>query len=85
MYNHGSRIFFENPNVSLKLPGLCWFFHESQQFFKVFEMPGTSQSLNLIFFQNTRTQRFFHFEDFIIPGYGGSWIVISKYLEPAGI
>jgi len=40
-------IFIENPNIRV--------FHECQQLFKVFEIPGTGESLNLIFFfQNTR-------------------------------
>jgi len=55
--------------------------------FKVFEIPGTGESLNLIFLSSKYpgAQRFFDLEDFQIPGSGGSWIVISKYVEPTGI
>jgi hypothetical protein len=35
-----------------KLLGLCQFIHETQQFFELFEIPGTSNSLNLNFFRN---------------------------------
>jgi hypothetical protein len=34
-----------------KLLGLCQFIHETQQFFELFEIPGTSDSLNLNFFR----------------------------------
>jgi hypothetical protein len=58
-YNHGSQMFWKTPNIHLKSWGfLCQFFHEAQQFFEVFEIPGTNDYLNLIF-SNTQNQRVF--------------------------
>jgi hypothetical protein len=34
-----------------KLLGLCQFIHETQQFFELFEISGTGDSLNLNFFR----------------------------------
>jgi len=36
--------------MHLKLLGLCWFFHETQQFFEVFEIPRIGAFVILIFF-----------------------------------
>jgi hypothetical protein len=65
----------QEPNIHLKLLGLCWFFHETQWFFEVSETPKTGNSLNLIF-SNTQTPWFFDSETFQILGADGSLILI---------
>ncbi len=51
--------------------GLCQFFHETQQFFELFEIPGTSDSLNLNFFRYLDLA--FDSEHFQIPATGSSF------------
>jgi hypothetical protein len=45
-------IVLKNSNIQLKLFGLCEFFHETQWFFEVFEIPQISGSLTLNFFKH---------------------------------
>jgi hypothetical protein len=45
-------IFLKNSNIQLKLFGLCEFFHETQWFFEVFEIPQISGSLTLNLFKH---------------------------------
>jgi hypothetical protein len=62
----------ENINIRLKLLCLFRFFHETQWFFEVSEIPKPSGSLNLNFFSNTQNMRFFDSDFFFqIPGTGG--------------
>jgi hypothetical protein len=42
-------IVLKNSNIQLKLSGLCEFFHETQWFLEVFEIPKISGSLILKF------------------------------------
>jgi hypothetical protein len=63
------------PNIHLKLLGLCWFFHETRWFFEVSEIPNTDNSLNLIF-SNTQNVWFFDSDTFQILGADGSLILI---------
>jgi hypothetical protein len=47
IYNHDFQIKKEKRkkiNIHLKLSGLCWFFHETQWFFEVFEILRTCGS-----------------------------------------
>jgi len=57
--------------VGKKPLGLCQFFHETQQFFELFEIPGTSDSLNLNFFRYLDLA--FDSEHFQIPATGSSF------------
>jgi hypothetical protein len=45
-------MFRKKSNIQLKLAGLCEFFHETQWFFEVFEIPRISGSLILNFFKH---------------------------------
>jgi hypothetical protein len=51
IYNQISRFFKNKSNMHLKLLGLFRFFHETQQFFEVFEIPRTAASVVFIFSQ----------------------------------
>jgi hypothetical protein len=56
--------FFEKIKYPLFiLSSLCWFFHETRQFFEVFEILKLDHSLNFIFL-NTQTQWLFHLKFF---------------------
>ncbi len=66
----------ENINIRLKLLCLFRFFHETQWFFEVSEIPKPSGSLNLNFFSNTQNMRFFDSDFFFqIPRTCGSLIL----------
>jgi hypothetical protein len=75
--------------MHLKLLGLCRFFHETQQFFEVFEIPRTGASVILISFieypnpvillipkiSNTQNQWFFDSVVFFSPNIQNIWVL----------
>jgi hypothetical protein len=56
IYNHGSFLLKIYIHICLKPSGLCRFFHETQWFFEVLEIPGTGDSL-ILNFSNTQNRR----------------------------